>query len=86
MQAKAIAVMQAMQARLTGLQATWSDVTTVDIYTVQPLQPYLATAILKLMGQAAIHGVHWFYSRPPIIGLEFEMDMRGVRREIRPDA
>lgn len=82
MQEKAAAVMQTMQERLLGLQATWSDVTAVDIYTVQPIQPFLTTTILEPMEQATVRGVHWFYSRPPISGLEFEMDMRGVRREI----
>lgn len=85
MQEKATQVMNTMQTRLSGLQANWSEVTAVDIYTVHPLQPYLAPAILERMGPAAIHSVHWFYSRPPIIGLEYEMDMRGVRREIRID-
>jgi hypothetical protein len=83
MQEKAAYVMSIMQARLAGLQAGWIDVTTVDIYTVQPIQPFLATTILEKLEQAAGHGVHWFYSRPPIIGLEFEMDMRGIRRELQ---
>jgi len=83
MQEKAAAVMQTMQARLSGLQVTWADVTAVDIYTVQPIQSFLAATILDPMEQAATYGVHWFFSRPPISGLEFEMDMRGVRREIR---
>jgi len=26
--------------------------------------------------------VRWFPSRPPIAGLEFEMDVRGVAREL----
>jgi len=83
MREKAAYVVATMQARLTGLQRTWAEVTEVDIYTVQPVQPFLAAEILPVLGPAASHGVHWFYSRPPIIGLEFEMDMRGVRREIR---
>jgi hypothetical protein len=83
MREKAAHVMGIMTARLQGLQLTWPAVTAVDIYTVQPIQPFLASEMLQPMGQAAIHGVHWFYSRPPIIGLEFEMDMRGVRQELR---
>jgi hypothetical protein len=78
---KAAHVMSVMQIRLTGLGAAWDQVTTVDIYTVHALQPLLAPEILSVMGPAAIHGVRWFYSRPPIVGLEFEMDMRGIRRE-----
>jgi hypothetical protein len=83
MSVKAAHVMGIMEARLHGLEVDWPAVTAVDIYTVHPLQSYLAPEILGRMGPTAIHGVHWFYSRPPIVGLEFEMDMRGVRQEIR---
>jgi hypothetical protein len=38
--------------------------------------------LLGAAGPAAIHGVRWFPSHPPIIGLEFEMDLRGVTREL----
>lgn len=79
---KAACVMDAMEARLAGLQALWADVTSVDIYTVQPLQTFLAETILAVIGEAVGRGVHWYYSRPPIIGLDFEMDVRGVRQEI----
>jgi hypothetical protein len=80
---KARYVMGVMRARLAGLGATWEDVTAVDIYTVYPLEELLATEILAPMGPAAIHGVHWYLSHPPIAGLAFEMDLRGVRREER---
>ena len=83
LQEKANYVMSMMQARLTGLQVEWSGVTSVDIYTVHPLQPHLESTILAPMQSATRHGIHWFYSRPPINGLEFEMGMRGVRRELR---
>ena len=45
-------------------------------------EPFLR-GILEELGPAAIHGLIWHYSPPPIAGLEFEMDMRGVRRELR---
>jgi hypothetical protein len=82
MQEKAAYVMDTMHSRLSGLQLTWQSVTTVNIYTVEILQPYLAAVILERLGPAAIHSVHWHYSRPPIAGLAFEMDMRGVRQEL----
>jgi hypothetical protein len=82
MREKAVYVMEVMQERLNGLQVGWESVTAVDIYTVYPIQPFLTEAILAVMGPAAIHGVHWFYSRPPIADLAFEMDVRGVRREL----
>src|SRR5713101_7738826 len=82
MREKAAHVMGVMQARLSGLDADWPDVTTVDVYTVRPLDTFLADTVLQPAGAAAIHGVRWFPSRPPLVGLEYEMDLRGVVREV----
>ena len=30
---------------------------------------------------AARHGLTWHYNRPPVIGLDYEMDCRGVAME-----
>jgi hypothetical protein len=80
---KAAFVLATQESRLHALGATWADVTTVDVYTPHPIHGLLASPVLARMGAAAIHGVHWFLSRPPIEGLEYEMDMRGVRTEVR---
>jgi len=82
MREKAAHVMGIMQARLSGLGAEWRDVTTVDVYTVHPIEPLLADTVLRPAGAAALHGVRWFPSRPPVVGLDYEMDLRGVAREI----
>ena len=80
---KAATVMAVMQERLTGLGADWESATAVDIYTAEPVDSYLVDVVLKPIGAAAIHGVTWHYSRPPIDELIYEMDLRGVRNEIR---
>jgi hypothetical protein len=80
---KASTVMAVMQARLTGLGADWEDVTTVDIYTAQPLHTFLDDVVLHPIGLAAEHGIRWHLSHPPIADLIYEMDLRGVRTEIR---
>jgi len=82
MREKAAHVMGIMQARLQGLGVAWPDVTTIDIYTAQPIDSFLADTVLRPAGASAIHGVRWFPSRPPIVGLEYEMDLRGVAREV----
>ncbi len=79
---KAAQVLSVMKARLNGLGQDWSCVSLLHIYTSQCLEPYLRSTILENIGEAAIHGVSWHLSNPPIKGLEFEMDMRGVRQEI----
>ena len=78
---KAACVMQVMQARLDGLGVSWATATAIDVYTVHPLQPFLADTVLGHAGKAAVHGVHWHFGHPPIEGLAFEMDLRGVRQE-----
>lgn len=80
---KADTVMTEQERRLRGLGVTWADVTCVDIYTAHAIHSLLPTRVLARMGPAAIHGVHWHLSRPPIADLDYEMDMRGVRQEIR---
>jgi hypothetical protein len=79
--AKAAAVMEVMAARLTGLGVAWNDVTTVNLYTVHPPAGYFAAEVQPRLERAALHGVHWYCSRPPIAGLEYEMDLRRVWRD-----
>lgn len=80
---KAQTVLAEMQARVQGLGVSWADATAVDVYTEQFLHPYLRSHILDAIAEAAVHGIHWFLSRPPIANLEFEMDLRGIRVEQR---
>ena len=58
--------------------AVWDAVAKVE---EKPLHHLLAEELLIPMQEAARHAVRWYYSRPPISGLEYEMDMRGVRKE-----
>jgi len=81
MREKARFVMGVMQDRLRAL-GEWSRVTAIDVYTALPIDGALLDEILRPAGAAAIHGIRWFPSRPPIQGLEFEVDMRGVAREL----
>lgn len=83
LQEKAAMVMSVMEERLSGLQMTWDAVTAVTVYTIYPVRPLLVNGILRKIGPAAAHGVHWFDSHPPIADLAFEMDVRGIRQELR---
>lgn len=74
-------VLNAMRVRLAALKATWSEVTTVDIYTVHNIGPLVREFISRAIGAASLHGVRWYSARPPIKGIEYEMDLRGVRVE-----
>ena len=82
MREKAQFVLGIMQERLRALGADWSRVTAIDVYCAESIHGFLTRDILHQAGPAAIHGVHWFPSRPPIRGLEFEMDLRGIAKEL----
>ena len=79
---KATYVMGVMRDRLHGLGADWPDVTAINVYTVHPIETFLADVILRNAGAAAIHGITWHLSGPPVKDIEFEMDMRGVARRL----
>ena len=72
-------VMGLMEDRLRGLGVNWPEVTAIDVYTAHDLHPELLEEMLKRSGHNA---VIWNYTRPPITGIEVEMDLRGVRQEI----
>jgi hypothetical protein len=82
MREKAAYVMQRMALRLQALGAHWDDVSVVSIYTAFDVFPWLRDEMLATIGGARAHGVRWHYTRPPIVGLEYEMDVRGVSSEI----
>jgi hypothetical protein len=82
MREKAIYCMNAVADELTALGTSWADCTAVNLYTVHPISGFLHDDILLPLGEAAIHGVHWHYTRPPIEEIEFEVDARGVSQEI----
>ena len=79
---KARCVTGLMRDRLLGLKVAESQLSQIDVYTAHPLQSLLEQIIISDISAAAHLGVHWFYSRPPVVNIEFEMDMRGVRQEL----
>lgn len=83
MRAKASFVMRVMLQRLTALGCCIDDMTAMAVYSAHSPLDFLTDILLAPLGAAAVHAFHWYYSRPPIVGLEFEVDMRGVRQELR---
>jgi hypothetical protein len=76
---KARFVLEQMEHRMAALGFTWAQTTAAQVYTVHDLHPFLADEIVK---RGAAHaGLTWHYCRPPVVGLEYEMDCRGVAFE-----
>ncbi len=76
-------VMGLMEDRLHGLGASWARSTAMQVYTVHNIHPFIATEIAAR--SASPHGFIWHYSRPPIVTIEYEMDVRGVSQEVMID-
>jgi hypothetical protein len=72
-------VLGEMERRMGLLGFGWGDTTGAQAYTVHPMPPAL-TAEIVARG-AARHGLTWQDCRPPVEGLEFEMDCRGIMME-----
>ncbi len=72
-------VLGAMEQRMAALGGRWGLTTAVQVYTVHDLYPFLASEIVAR--GAARHGLTWQFCRPPVIGLEYEMDCRAVALE-----
>ena len=79
---KAETVLGIMTTRIQAMGATWADATQSNIYCVHDIHPLMAGAIVPALAEASLHGVRWFYAQPPVLDVEYEMDVRGVRREI----
>jgi len=76
---KAQYVIGAMETRMTALGVGWSQSTVTHAYTIHDLHPFLGDELVSRGAAAA--GLTWVYARPPVVGLEYEMDVRGVHTE-----
>ncbi len=77
MRAKSDWVLATMRDRMRGLGATAADATITQVYTVHDIHP-LMPAIVRLAPRASLC---WHFCRPPIEGLDYEMDLRAVNLE-----
>jgi len=82
LKAKARFVLGLMSGRLHDLGASWDDVSCTEVYTVHDVNILLAADILPRIGRAKQHGITWHYARPPIVAIEYEMDVRGCPRDV----
>jgi len=76
---KAAWVLGEQERRLRALGAGWADVTAAQLYTVHAVFPWIGE---ELAARGAMRGgLLWHHARPPVVGIDFEMDCRGVSTE-----
>jgi len=79
MRQKARFVLGEMERRLAMLGFAWRDTTDTQVYSVHDIHPFLADEIIRRGAMAS--GLTWHFCRPPVVGLEYEMDCRAVAKE-----
>jgi len=58
----------------------WAEVTATQVYTIFEIHSLIAD---EFVGRGAMSGgLTWHFARPPVQGLDFEVDVRGVAREV----
>ena len=80
MRDKARCVLAAMEQRMGPLGFGWKDVTATQLYTVFDIHTHFAEEYVRRGATAG--GLTWHYARPPVQGLDYEVDVRGVAREL----
>ncbi|HEX7810631.1 MAG TPA: hypothetical protein VF460_01880 [Burkholderiales bacterium] len=80
MRSKLAYVLGAVSDRLAELGFGWRDATHVDLYSGVEVPGALGALAARASG-ALPRGVRWYYGRPPVTGLEIELEARAVLRE-----
>ena len=73
-------VVAEMQRRLEALGFAWKDAASTQAYTVRDIGALVEEEIVKR--GVAPNGLTWHFCSPPVVGLEYEMDVRGAAREL----
>lgn len=76
---KARYVLGEMERRMSAFGGTWRAATAVQLYTVHDIHPFIASEL----GRRGVlrNGLTWHFNRPPVVGLDYEMDCRCVHTE-----
>lgn len=81
MQSKLAYVIGAVTDRLAELGLQWRDATHVELYSGADIPGAVAQLAQRASG-ALPRGVRWHFGRPPVVGLEIELEARAVLREV----
>lgn len=77
---KAAYVLGEMERRMAGFNRAWDDCSAVQLYTVYDAWPIIAGEMARR--RAWGDGLAWHWCRPPIVGVDYEMDCRRVGVEL----
>jgi hypothetical protein len=73
-------VLAVMESRLKLLGFGWNDPASTQVYTVREVGALLEKEIFAR--GAARGGLSWHFCRPPVVGLDYEMDVHGPAQQL----
>ena len=73
-------VLAVMESRLKLLGFGWRDAGSTQVYTVRDVGALLEKEIFAK--GAARGGLSWHFCRPPVLGLDYEMDVQGPAQQL----
>jgi hypothetical protein len=73
-------VLAVMEHRLDALGFGWNDAAAVNVYTAHNVGSLIGKEIASR--GAAAFGATWHFARPPVVDIEYEMDVHGAVRDI----
>ena len=79
MERKAQWVTGEMERRMALLGVSWAEASAIQVYTVREFHRSVEASLRPAVATGT--PLSWFYCRPPVVGLEFEMDVRRVTTE-----
>lgn len=82
MQKRARYTIDTVGATLAKLGASWQETTQIALFHVHDIPDLWGAQFLGSLGEALSRGVLVYRARPPIAGLEVELEARAVRHEI----
>ena len=64
---------------MAALKVSWDQVSTIQYYSARDIHPLLAGALAER--GVGVSGISRYRPRPPVMGLDFEIDVRDVPTE-----
>lgn len=77
---KARFVLGEMERRLGLFGRSWKDATATQLYTVYDPHPAVTQEISRRGAMSS--GLTWHFCQPPVVDLDYEMDVRAIRQDI----
>lgn len=82
MQQKVKFVIEAVSRRLVELGVSIKEATHVEFYAGLAVEKLVAELVVPGADVASRHGIRWHLGRPPVQGVEVELEARAVAREV----